>query len=185
MKNELLAKRYTDGLAAALPEEAEFLTVSREIQEFWAVLDGHERLRVLLLRPFVSSTRKAAIMEEILGRESFREKTKRFLLLLIEHKRLELLPAVLRDLPARWKEIHGIQTFEVWSVVPLSEGQKRRLEEELSRLEKSPVSCSYGLDPALVGGLFIRKGNRVYDVSVKGELERLKEIIGERVPHGH
>jgi F0F1-type ATP synthase delta subunit len=62
----------------------------------------------------------------------------------------------------------------------VSETQKGRLERELSRLESAPVSCSYGLDPALVGGLFIRKGNRVYDASLKGELGRLQDIISER-----
>jgi len=185
MKNELLAKRYTDGLAGALPDEAEFQAVFREVEEFLGVLNDHERLRILLLRPFVSSNKKAMIMEEILDREKFRDKTRRFLVLLIEHQRLGLLPEVVRTLPSRWKELHGIRTFEVRSVVPLSAGQKNRLEAELSRLEKGPVSCSYALDPAIVGGLFIRKGNRVYDASVKGEIERLKEIIGERVPHGH
>lgn len=185
MKNPLLIKRYTEGLAAALPDEAEFRSVSRELEEFSGLLTTHPRLSALLLRPFVSSTKKAAIIGEILDREKFRQKTKRFLLLLIHHRRLNLLPEIVRDLPARWKELRGIRTFEVRSVVPLSEGQKGRLDAELARLERAPVSCFYGLDPALVGGLFIRKGNRIYDASVKGEIERLKDIIGERVPHGH
>jgi F-type H+-transporting ATPase subunit delta len=184
MMNPLLVKRYAEGLAGALPEEAEFRTVLRELEEFSGLLLKNARLHILLLRPFVSSTKKAVIVEEILARESYREKTKRFLLLLIQHRRLDILPDVVSDLPARWKDLHGIRTFEVHSVISLSEAQKVRLEAELTRLENAPVSCSYALDPALVGGLFIRKGNRVYDASVKGELERLKDIIGERVPHG-
>ena len=162
-----------------------YLLVDRvKLEEFSGILTNHVRLSTLLLRPFVSSTKKAEIIGEILDREKFRPKSRRFLLLLIRHRRLDLLPEVVRDLPARWKDLHGIRTFEVRSVVPLSDGQKGRLEAELARLEEAPVFCSYGLDPALVGGLFIRKGNRVYDASVKGELERLKDIIGERVPHG-
>ncbi|MCX6567153.1 MAG: ATP synthase F1 subunit delta [Candidatus Aminicenantes bacterium] len=185
MKNQLLAKRYTEGLAGALPDEGEFQSVYRELSGFADLLLNHSRLQAVLLRPFVSSSKKAAIIGEILDRETYREKTKRFLLLLVRHRRLEILPDVVRDLPARWKERHGIRTFEVRSVVPMSGTQKGRLEAELSRLENAPVSCSYSLDPALVGGLFIRKGNRVYDASLKGEIERLKDIIGERVPHGH
>ncbi|MBN1938232.1 MAG: ATP synthase F1 subunit delta [Candidatus Aminicenantes bacterium] len=185
MKNELLAKRYTEGLAAALPDDAEYRSVFGEVGEFLGILEGHERLQALLLRPFVSSTKKAEIVEEILGRHQYKDKTRRFLMLLIEHRRLSLLPEIVRTLPSRWKELHGIRTFEVLSVVPLSDGQKKRLEAELSRLENGPVSCSYAQDPAIVGGLFIRKGNRVYDVSVKGGIERMKETIGERVPqHG-
>jgi F-type H+-transporting ATPase subunit delta len=180
MRNPLLIKRYAEGLAGALPDDGEFEVVYRELTEFSALLLGHVRLQSLLLRPFVSSTKKAGIIDEILSLENYRDKTKRFLHLLLRHRRLEILPAVVRDLPAIWKERRGVRTFEVWSVVPVSETQKGRLERELSRLESAPVSCSYGLDPALVGGLFIRKGNRVYDASLKGELGRLQDIISER-----
>ena len=181
----LLVKRYTAGLAAAVPDEAEYRTVYREVGEFASVLHDHSRLRDLLLRPFISSSQKEEIVAEILNRENYNDKTKRFLLLLIKHKRLSILPEVVRQLPAVWKELRGIRTLEIRSVVPLSEGQKQRLEAELVRLEQGPVSCSYSLDPSIVGGLHISKGNLVYDTSIRGELERLKEIIGERVPHGH
>ncbi len=182
--NPLLLKRYSEGLAAALPDEAEFRAVSGELKEFLELLTGHARLKAILLRPFVSSTKKAAIIEEILARQDYRDKTKRFLNLLVQHKRLELLPDVAADLPARWRARQGIRSFEVSSVVALSPAQKERLEAELARLEKAPVFCSYTLDPSLLGGLFIRKGNRVFDASVRGELQRMKDIIGERVPHG-
>jgi len=180
MRNPLLIKRYAEGLAGALRDEGEFASVHRELTEFAGLLLTNVRLHAILLRPFVSSTKKAAIIGEILEGETFLEKTKRFLHLLVRHRRLEILPDVVRDLPERWKERRGVRTFEVRSVVPISETQKVRLEQELSRLESSPVSCSYSLDPALLGGLFISKGNMVYDVSLKGEIERLKDIIGER-----
>jgi F-type H+-transporting ATPase subunit delta len=180
MRNPLLIKRYAEGLAGALPDDGEFEVVFRELTEFSALLHGHARLQSLLLRPFVSSTKKAAIIDEILSRETYQDKTIRFLHLLLRHRRLEILPDVIRDLPALWKERRGVRTLEVRSVVPVSEAQKGRLERELSRLEGAPVSCSYDLDPALVGGLFIRKGNRVYDASLKGELERLQDILSER-----
>jgi F-type H+-transporting ATPase subunit delta len=180
MRNPLLVKRYAEGLAGALPDDGEFAAVLRDLTEFSDLLLNNARLQALLLRPFVSSTKKAAIIDEILDRETYLDKTKRFLHLLLRHRRLEILPDVVRDLPALWKERRGVRTFEVLSVVPMSEPQKGRLERELSRLEHAPVSCSYGLDPALVGGLFIRKGNRVYDASLKGELERLQDIISER-----
>ena len=106
-------------------------------------------------------------------------KTKRFLLLLVENTRLMLLPEILECLPALWNEEQGIATFEVSSVIPLNANQKKRLEEKLSQLEKRPVALSYRLDPSLIGGLSIRKGNIVYDASIQGDLERIKQKIAE------
>jgi len=185
MRNPLIVKRYTEGLAGALHDDGEFAEVQGDLSAFDGLFRTHDRLRSLILRPFLSRVKKAAIIDEILAREPYGEKTRRFIRLLVHHRRLEILPEVVRDLPALWRARRGVRTFEVRSVVPMSEAQKRRLEAELSRLEGAPVVCEYGLDSDLVGGLFIRKGNMVLDASLRGGLERLKDIISERVPHGH
>jgi F-type H+-transporting ATPase subunit delta len=72
-----------------------------------------------------------------------------------------------------------VATFEVSSVLALSEAQRRKLAEELERLEKRPVSLNYRVDPELVAGLSLKKGNLVYDASFRGYLSKLKEKIIE------
>ena len=42
------------------------------------------------------------------------------------------------------------------------------------------AALAAGLIASLVGGLTVGKGNRVYDVSLKGQLDRLKDKISER-----
>ncbi|HEX2694263.1 MAG TPA: F0F1 ATP synthase subunit delta, partial [Acidobacteriota bacterium] len=65
------------------------------------------------------------------------------------------------------------------SAVPLTDDQKVRLTATLESLERKPVSLGYRIDPGIIGGLALRKGNVVYDVSVEGDLLRLKEKITE------
>jgi len=100
-------------------------------------------------------------------------------LLLVENERLDLLPDIIEILPDLWNEIRGVQTFEVSSVIPLTDKQKKRLQEKMEHLENGPVALRYKSDPALIGGLSLRKGNIVYDVSLRGNLERLLEQITE------
>jgi len=180
MRFRILVKRYDEGLAAALKTEEEFGIVSRELAEFADLLHTNETLRRILLSPFLETSKKNLIAGEIFSAQAYHPKTVRFLGLLLRHRRLDLLPEVMAALPELWKEHRGVVTFEVRSVVPLTGVQSRRLEEELSRLEGRPVFCNYLLDPAVVGGLTVRKGNFVYDVSLKGQLERFKENIRER-----
>ena len=180
MKNQVLVKRYAEGLAAALKTEEEYRTVSRELAEFSALLAENEKLRLVLLRPFLPAGKKAQIVQELLARERYQAKTGRLIGLLLRHGRLGLLAGIVRDLPELWRERQGIVTFEVRSVVPVQDGQKARLETELRKLENGPVACTYLLDPAIIGGLHVKKGNMVYDVSIKGGLERLREKIRER-----
>jgi F-type H+-transporting ATPase subunit delta len=180
VKDNVLIERYAEGLAGALKTEEEFAAVSGEVLTFAGFIETNPELRLALLQPFLDAAHKEQIINEIADRSDFTVKTRRLLLLLFERRRLDLLPEIARALPSRWKELRGIVTYEVRSAVPLNGGQKDKLEAELRALEKKQVSCRYVVDPAIIGGLHLRKGNMIYDVSLKGQLERFKEHIQER-----
>lgn len=180
MKSHVLIKRYTEGLAGALKDSAEYEAVRRDLADFCGLLRSYGRLRMVLFEPFLKTAGKKQIVRDILAKKSYHEKTAMLLELLLQHRHTEILPQVAEDLPAKWREMQGIRTMEVLSVVPLGETQKRKLQVQLERLEKSAVFLTYKTDPAIVGGLYIKKGNMAYDVSLKGRLTRLKEKISER-----
>jgi ATP synthase F1 delta subunit len=118
-------------------------------------------------------------MGDLLKTLSYRPKTARFISLCVENDRLEFFADILDGLQEHWNEEMGVSTFEVSSVVPLNESQKERLKEKLERLEQKPVFLKFKTDPYLVGGLSIQRGNIIYDVSIRGSLDRLKENIIE------
>jgi len=180
MQNHVLIKRYAEGLAAALKTEEEYDAVRRDVAEFAGLLESREDLRNALCRPLLAAAEKNRIVDELLEKLFYRAKTRRLIDLLVRHGRLEILPEIARSLPALWKEKLGIVPFEVRSAVPLRDAQKTALETRLREIERSGVSCSYTVDPGIIGGLSVRKGNLIYDVSLKGQLERLKERIRER-----
>ncbi len=179
MKSRLLVKRYTQGLVGALKDEPEYAAVSRELAEFRELASGHGDLKAVLDNPFVNARKKTQVISDVLAGSGFTGKTSRFILLLLDHKRVDLLGDVLESLPVVWNERRGVATFEVSSVVALAEAQKDRLKEELERLEGRPVYLRYSIDPGLVAGFSLRKGNIIYDVSLRGHLERIKHKISE------
>jgi len=179
MRSRILIRRYTQGLISSAKDEREFGSFCDELSEFNSFLSAQTKLQDTLQRPFLPTPKKTEMAEQILERFSIGDKAKRFLLLLVENSRLTLLPEILELLPVLWNEEHGITTFQVSSVIPLSPDQKKRLEEKLARLEHRPVSLTYKIDPSLIGGLSVRKANIVYDASIQGDLERLKQKIAE------
>lgn len=94
--------------------------------------------------------------------------------LLVERRRVGLLPRVAeayrRLLYARW----GIVEAEVVSAVPLTEAERDALRERLEQLAGRRVELRERVDPGLLGGLVVRIGDRLYDASVRGRLERLR-----------
>jgi F0F1-type ATP synthase delta subunit len=206
MSEKVLIRRYTQGLVNSIDDQAEYEALYKNLLAVKSMLETQPRLLEMLQSPFLPVSKRAAIAEEILTRMfrikpppeipsieaaepepypparddiSSEAKTARFLLLLIEHDRLPIFAALLEGLPAAWNEEQGITTFEVASVVKLSDAQKERLADKLAKLEGRPVALTYAIDPSLIGGLSIRKGNIVYDASITGSLQRLKEQIIE------
>lgn len=179
MRSQVLVKRYAQGLISSAKDEKEFECLRHQLREFQSLFSAQKDLQDVLISPFLPQTKKTEVVAQILAKMPFEGKAKRFLLLLVKNNRLTLLEDILDRLPELWNEEHGIATLVVSSVVPLNDTQKKRLEEKLLKLEKRPVSLSYIIDPSLVAGLSIKKGNIVYDASLQGELESLKRKISE------
>ncbi len=179
MKNQALVRKYADGLVQALQDEREFESVEAEVRAFRDLFVSRADLRKALVSPFINARKKSAVLDQVLAGSGTGPKASRFLSLLLRHKRLDLLPAMVDLLPEAWSAKHGVVSFEVTSATPLTAVQKERLERGLAGSEKKPVRLVFKTDPAIVAGLAVRKGHIVYDASVEGRLAALKELLGQ------
>jgi F-type H+-transporting ATPase subunit delta len=157
MVNKTLVRRYTRGLVNSISNEDEFGVISGQLLDFQKFVSGQKQLQQILFKSVLPASRKRAIGEEILEKKDFHPKVQRLLLLLIENDRLKLLPDILDHLPDMWNSEQGISSFEISSVISLSDSQKKVLAEKLEKLEKRPVFLKYKIDPGLIGGVSLRQ----------------------------
>ena len=66
----------------------------------------------------------------------------------------------------------------VESAVALEDSARTTVEADLQKKYDGALTVEYQVNPELLGGLRVRVGCDVWDGSVKGRLERLKERIG-------
>ena len=65
---------------------------------------------------------------------------------------------------------------EITTARPVDENGRRALEQSILRLSGgTSVRASFREDPALLGGAVIRLGSTVYDGSVRGQLEQMRQ----------
>ena len=62
MENKALVKKYAHGLVNALKDDEEFEVVSRELYDFFSLFSRYNKLKEILLRPFLPKVRKAQII---------------------------------------------------------------------------------------------------------------------------
>ena len=66
---------------------------------------------------------------------------------------------------------------EISSARQLSAEEKRELESQVERLTGKKVRARYASDPELLGGVMVRVGSTIYDGSVRGQLEKMKQEL--------
>ena len=98
-------------------------------------------------------------------------------LVLLSRGRSSLIPYIARafaDLEQRRE--HSV-TATVTSIVELSEDQGTALRDQLSRQTGKEVVLESNVDPAILGGLVIKIGDQLLDLSVTARLGRLREQV--------
>ena len=91
-----------------------------------------------------------------------------------------LLPDVTEEY-GRLLDVHrGIEQADVTSAVPLDDEQTRRVTEILESVVGAKVRLWAHVEPAIVGGLVARVGDRVIDGSVRTRLEKMRRSVVER-----
>lgn len=68
-------------------------------------------------------------------------------------------------------------TSDVTSAVPLTDEERGAIESRLRDRYGNGLQIAYGVDPAILGGLIVRVGDRYVDGSVAARLAQLRQSL--------
>jgi F-type H+-transporting ATPase subunit delta len=168
-----LADVTTSAAAGLRPEDA-----LRELRAFESTLAGSRELENALTTPAVPGSRKRAVVERIAGLLKISGIARNFLFVLIDHRRIALLGAILHSFDLIVDERLGFARAEVSSPRELTETQRGAINAQLERLTGKRIRMRLAVDAELIGGVVARIGSTVYDGSVRGQLQTLGQRLG-------
>ncbi len=169
--------RYAHALdEVVLLQELSRDAVAGQLQDFQGTLTGSPALREIFENPSIAEDQKLRVLDAIAGRLSMSRTVRNFIAVVMNHQRLHELGAIVEAYLERADKDDGVAEVEVTSARPLDETGRRTLEQSIARLTGgTSVRATYREDPALLGGAVIRLGSTVYDGSVRGQLEQMKQ----------
>ena len=149
----------------------------QELRDFEALLRASEALRRVLENPSIPGDQKRAVVDAIMAKQGISRQVRNFILVVTEHRRLPLFADILREVDQVLNDRLGIADAEVVSARELGDSERRLLESEIARLTGKRVRARYERDSSLLGGAVVKVGSTIYDGSVKGQLERIREQL--------
>ncbi|MEH7443383.1 F0F1 ATP synthase subunit delta [Heyndrickxia sp. MSNUG] len=176
--NSMVAKRYALALFQLSKENNLLAQVEQELRVVKEVLVNSSDLNAVLQSPKVSAAKKKEIIKDSFSQVNpFVLNT---LMILIDRHRQDQMVEVVDQFVELSNEEHGIADAKVYSIRPLTEDESDALSASFAaKVGKKSLRIQNIVDPELLGGLKIRIGNRIYDGSLRGKLNRLeRKLLG-------
>lgn len=147
------------------------------LRQIVALLDQSAELRRVWENPAVPAEQKRKLLDVIVQRDGIDRPVRNLIAVLIDHRRLPFLPRIIEQLERELDARLGFTEAQIASARELGDQEKRVLETQIAKVTGMKVRAHYGLDPSLIGGAVVRIGSTIYDGSLKGQLEKIKQAI--------
>ena len=134
-------------------------------------------LRRVWENPAVPADQKRKLLDAIVQQEGIERHVRNLIAVLIDHRRIQFLERITQQLEKELDSRMGFAEAQITSARELGDAEKRALESQIEKATGKKVRAQFGLDASLLGGAVVRVGSTIYDGSVKGQLEKIREAI--------
>jgi F-type H+-transporting ATPase subunit delta len=168
---------YATALVAVADAEGVLDRVADELFAFAKAVEQDNSLRDAITDKALPLENRHALIRDILGGRAH-DVTVTEVSFVVEAGRARDIGKIADGVVALAAERREQAVAEVRSAVPLSDAQRKRLEQALSRATGRTIEAKVVVDPTLVGGVVARVGDLVFDGSIASRLDDAKQALG-------
>lgn len=170
-----ILRRYTLALYGVAEETKKLDEVKKDADYIIGMLNGSRELTLFFNSPLINKLKKKKIAKMILG-DSISEVSMKFIDLLIERKRDNLLKFIYEDYLALRNERLGIMNVKIKTAIELSAKEKEAMQKKIDDLINLKSNPTFEVDNDIIGGFQISYKDTILDASIKSQLEKLKKL---------
>ena len=169
--------QYANALADIALAQGAAGPALKQLADFGGAYAESPELRTFLASPAVTIEDKHGVIEKIVARLGASKIIRNFLFLIADNRRTAILPETVAAFEQVVRQRQGLAEAEVSSAVELSAGQKAELAKAMERLTGKKIEAKYSIDRELLGGAVVRVGDTIYDGSLRGRLNEMREHL--------
>lgn len=171
-----IALKYSRALFRIKHSQNEIEKMLVDLEFILAALNVRPGIMDFFSSPKISKKEKQQVLEKSFA-EQIDPQILKFILFLVEKKRIVFFPAIVADFKQQLIERSGILQVLLITATQVDQDTRELLKKKLESAYEKKIEINEELDPKLIAGGILIFSNKLIDFSVKGKLDRLKKDL--------
>jgi F-type H+-transporting ATPase subunit delta len=173
-----VASRYARALVDVVTEQKMDPAASmQQVSSIVAAFRESDQLRKVWEAPDIPADQKRKLLDAIGAQVGLSRIIRNFFAVLIDHQRMAMVEQIARQFEIELDAQMGLAEAQVTSARPLTDDEKRTLESQVALMIGKKVRARYAAHPELLGGVMVQVGSTIYDGTIRGQLQKLREQL--------
>src|SRR5690625_3381 len=175
MTGNRAAYRYAKALMETATENQQMTQVEADMRLINQSISESKEFENFLKSPVINKEVKLSTLKSIF--DSVNEISSRLFNVLIENKRIDLLPQISRAIIELVDQANNVVSAEVTTATPLTPEMEEKVLDKVKELTGNQASLIKKVDEKLLGGFLLTIGDLQYDASIAGKFKSLKNTF--------
>jgi len=177
VKENIVAGRYAQALFEEAKAEGKTQDAMSQLVALSELYEASEDFKILVKNPLINKQDKQAVVDSLKSKGVLDEFLYQFTTLLVQKNRLSILKLVAEQVIAMDMRDKGEAEAIVTVAAGMDEASKKTLNEVLNKITGKKVTIKEQIDASIIGGVVAQVESSLYDASVKGQLNKIKEQL--------
>lgn len=174
MHNPRLAARYAKALIDIAKEQNQLDAVNADMQLLEAMANQSRDLTTMLRSPIIKADLKGNALNALL-QGKVTNITDLFIKLLLNKGREANLPEIAEAYIAQYKALHQVHTVKLTTAFPMDQELTDAITNKIkSEVNNQAVDLVTEVEEDLIGGFVLEVGDKLFDASVRRDLNDIK-----------
>jgi len=177
VKENIVAARYAEALFQEAQAENKLEQVIAQLGTVSAAAEQSADFKTLIKSPLIGKTEKMAVVDVLKSKGMIDEFLYTFLKLLVSKNRLSLLELISSEVKAMDRKARGEAEAIITVAAAMDDASKGTLKAVLDKITGKKITILEKVDPSILGGVVAQVDSSLYDASVRGQLNKIKEQL--------
>jgi F-type H+-transporting ATPase subunit delta len=168
------ARAFVDVVMTSHLEPAKTLDQIRQIS---GLLNESKVLREVWENPSIPAEQKRNVLDGIVQSGGVSRPVRNFVAVLIDKGRIKFLAEIVAQFAQELNQRLGFAEAEITTARELGAEERSALEADLAKLTGKRIRARYQQNQRILGGAIARVGSTIYDGSVQGQLEKIRQQL--------